>query len=77
MTTLKPTPVSPHPAKAGQDHDSRLWTDPHRFDPRRFLDRAIGARDLVPQGAGDPHTGHRCPGEPCPRSGVRLAARQT
>jgi fatty-acid peroxygenase len=48
----------------GQNHDSRLWTDPYRFDPRRFLDREIGAWDLVPQGAGDPHTGHRCPGEP-------------
>lgn len=25
---------------------------------------AFGAWDLVPQGAGDPRTGHRCPGEP-------------
>ncbi|WP_285741213.1 cytochrome P450 [Lentzea sp. NBRC 105346] len=48
----------------GQNHDGRLWTDPYRFDPQRFLDREIGAWDLVPQGAGDPHTGHRCPGEP-------------
>ncbi|SMD25827.1 cytochrome P450 [Kibdelosporangium aridum] len=48
----------------GQNHDSRLWTDPYRFDPRRFLDHEIGEWELVPQGAGDPHTGHRCPGEP-------------
>lgn len=48
----------------GQNHDSRWWPDPYRFDPHRFLDREIGAWDLVPQGAGDPHTGHRCPGEP-------------
>ena len=32
--------------------------------PARFLGREIGAWDLVPQGAGDPHTGHRCLGEP-------------
>ncbi|WP_329792354.1 cytochrome P450 [Lentzea sp. DG1S-22] len=48
----------------GQNHDSHLWTDPYRFDPHRFLGREIGQWDLVPQGAGDPHTGHRCPGEP-------------
>jgi fatty-acid peroxygenase len=48
----------------GQNHDSRWWPDPYRFKPGRFVNREIGAFDLVPQGAGDPHTGHRCPGEP-------------
>jgi fatty-acid peroxygenase len=48
----------------GQNHDSRLWEDPYAFEPARFIDRRIGEFDLVPQGAGDPHTGHRCPGEP-------------
>jgi fatty-acid peroxygenase len=48
----------------GQNHDGRLWQDPYAFDPKRFLGRDIGAFELVPQGAGDPHTGHRCPGEP-------------
>ncbi|MFC3895215.1 cytochrome P450 [Lentzea rhizosphaerae] len=48
----------------GQNHDSRLWTNPYRFDPQRFVGREIGDWELVPQGAGDPHTGHRCPGEP-------------
>jgi fatty-acid peroxygenase len=48
----------------GQNHDSRWWKDPYRFDPQRFVGREIDPWHLVPQGAGDPHTGHRCPGEP-------------
>jgi fatty-acid peroxygenase len=47
----------------GQDHDPVLWPDPYRFDPYRFLGRTIGPYELVPQGAGDAYTGHRCPGE--------------
>jgi fatty-acid peroxygenase len=47
----------------GQNHDERLWPEPYRFSPDRFLGRPIGAYELVPQGAGDPRTGHRCPGE--------------
>ncbi len=37
-------------------------TEPHRFDPRRFLEEP-GLFDLVAQGGGDATTGHRCPGE--------------
>jgi fatty-acid peroxygenase len=48
----------------GQNHDERLWAVPYAFDPSRFPHRHIGEFELVPQGAGDPHTGHRCPGEP-------------
>ena len=47
----------------GQNHDPELWGDPYTFRPERFLGREIGAFELVPQGGGDPRTGHRCPGE--------------
>jgi fatty-acid peroxygenase len=48
----------------GQNHDEELWGDPYAFRPERFLGREIGPFELVPQGGGDPHTNHRCPGEP-------------
>ena len=47
----------------GTNHDPRIWEDPGAFRPQRFRNRAIGPYDLVPQGAGDFHDGHRCPGE--------------
>ncbi|MBY8849439.1 cytochrome P450 [Saccharothrix sp. MB29] len=47
----------------GQNHDPATWDDPYAFRPERFADRPIGAFDLIPQGGGDPATGHRCPGE--------------
>jgi fatty-acid peroxygenase len=47
----------------GHNHDPELWPDPYTFSPARFMGREIGAFELVPQGAGWPETGHRCPGE--------------
>jgi len=47
----------------GQHHDAGLWEEPYAFRPDRFLGRQIGDFDLIPQGGGDPRSGHRCPGE--------------
>lgn len=47
----------------GQHHDPRLWPEPYRFRPERFVGREIGPFELIPQGGGDPRTGHRCPAE--------------
>ncbi|MFG2719738.1 cytochrome P450 [Streptomyces sp. NPDC048416] len=47
----------------GQNHDDALWGDPHVFRPERFLEHPVGRDELIPQGGGEPRTGHRCPGE--------------
>jgi len=47
----------------GTNHDPRIWERPDTFLPDRFRE----ARDIlfgfVPQGGGDPASGHRCAGE--------------
>lgn len=47
----------------GQNHDPELWAEPYTFNPGRFAGRELGPYELIPQGGGDPLTGHRCPGE--------------
>jgi fatty-acid peroxygenase len=47
----------------GVNHDPELWDTPYEFQPERFKDRKKDLYDFVPQGGGDPNTGHRCPGE--------------
>jgi fatty-acid peroxygenase len=47
----------------GQHHDPLMFPKPYEFRPGRFADRPIGEFDLIPQGGGNPRTGHRCPGE--------------
>jgi fatty-acid peroxygenase len=47
----------------GTDQDPQLWHDPHEFLPDRFADVQPDPHTYVPQGGGDPATGHRCPGE--------------
>lgn len=48
----------------GTNRDPRAWPDPDSFRPERFVDREPNPYEYVPQGGGDPATGHRCPGEP-------------
>lgn len=45
------------------NHDARLWERPDLFSPERFVDWDGDPNTLIPQGAGDVATGHRCPGE--------------
>jgi fatty-acid peroxygenase len=47
----------------GTNHDSRSWDEPNAFRPQRWSRRACRPFDFVPQGGGNPATGHRCPGE--------------
>ena len=48
----------------GTNHDPRAWDEPERFDPERFRARRDDRFSFIPQGGGDPHSHHRCPGEP-------------
>ena len=52
-----------------------LWPEPETFRPDRVLDRAPTPHDLIPQGAGDARTTHRCPGEAITLALTRMAAR--
>lgn len=45
------------------NHDARIWNNPERFRPDRFMQKSSNGFDLVPQGAGAHALDHRCPGE--------------
>ena len=59
----------------GTCHDSRLFRAPADFDPGRDMSWQDFGVDFVPQGAGDPHRGHRCPGERLTVAAIRQATR--
>ncbi|MED3575330.1 cytochrome P450 [Cytobacillus praedii] len=47
----------------GTNHDTRIWDNPDRFNPKRFENRKENLYDFIPQGGGDYFLGHRCAGE--------------
>lgn len=47
----------------GINSDASLWKYPNVFSPDNFLHWDHDHYKLIPQGGGDPKTGHRCPGE--------------
>lgn len=47
----------------GTNRHPDLWDEPDRFRPERFATWEGDPYTLIPQGGGDHHTGHRCPGE--------------
>jgi fatty-acid peroxygenase len=59
----------------GTNHDPRSFDEPLAFRPERFAGAVELPEALVPQGAGDPATGHRCPGEQATRSLMAQAVR--
>lgn len=60
----------------GTNHDSRLWPDPEAFRPERFRTWDGNPYRLIPQGAGQVSTAHRCPGEALTLELVKTAVRQ-
>ncbi|MGA6927649.1 MAG: cytochrome P450 [Desulfosarcina sp.] len=47
----------------GTNHDIRSWKKPDEFIPERFQQWDRGCFNFIPQGGGDHHVNHRCPGE--------------
>ena len=47
----------------GTDHDARSWESPETFQPERFRDWDRSPFSFIPQGGGEYHVHHRCPGE--------------
>ena len=47
----------------GTNRDGRQWERPDEFWPERFRQWDQSSYNFIPQGGGDYHHGHRCPGE--------------
>ena len=47
----------------GTNHDPRTWEEPEAFQPERFRRWDGCPFNFIPQGGGDHHKNHRCPGE--------------
>ncbi len=47
----------------GTNHDPDIWDEPFEFRPERFKDWDRSPYNFIPQGGGELHSGHRCPGE--------------
>jgi fatty-acid peroxygenase len=47
----------------GTNRDPRTWEAPDIFEPERFRHWDGSPYNFIPQGGGDIHTNHRCPGE--------------
>ncbi|MBX9630152.1 MAG: cytochrome P450 [Burkholderiales bacterium] len=47
----------------GTNQDPRTWERPEDFEPERFRRSDESPFDFIPQGGGDHHVDHRCPGE--------------
>ena len=47
----------------GTNHDERIWNEPDKFYPERFIDWSGDPFTFIPQGGGDHYQNHRCAGE--------------
>jgi len=59
----------------GANRDPQRWRAPERFEPERFLKGEDPAR-VAAQGAGDPVSSHRCPGETATVEIIKAATRR-
>ncbi len=47
----------------GTNHDSKIWSRPDQFRPKRFKAREKDLYAFIPQGGGKIQSGHRCAGD--------------